>query len=80
MRVGTGVANTQGEGSFLIPGGRQRQTLSPLLNPAGQPGLFLSFNLFKTFLTAENAERAENDGKALDQVVGKDPVIFFYSL
>ena len=31
----------QVEGSFLIPGGRQRQTLSPLLNPAGYPGLIL---------------------------------------
>ena len=53
--VGTEVANSKSEGSFLIPGGRQRQTLSPLLNPAGQPGLFLSKNL----LTPENTERAE---------------------
>lgn len=35
LKVGTEVANTTNEGSFLIPGGRQRQTLSPLLNPAG---------------------------------------------
>jgi hypothetical protein len=39
--VGTQVAIYQSEGSFLIPGGRQRQTLSPLLNPAGYPGLIL---------------------------------------
>jgi hypothetical protein len=43
--VGTQVAIYNIEGSFLIPGGRQRQTLSPLLNPAGYPGLFLSKGL-----------------------------------
>jgi hypothetical protein len=45
FKVGTRVAILQAEGSFLIPGGRQRQTLSPLLNPAGYPGLFLSKEL-----------------------------------
>jgi len=40
LKVGTEVANTNNEGSFLIPGGRQRQTLSPLLNPAGNRDFF----------------------------------------
>ena len=39
-RVGTVVANKGSEGSFLIPGRRQRQTLSPLLNPAGNLDFF----------------------------------------
>ena len=37
---GTEVADTKSEGSFLIPGRRQRQTLSPLLNPAGNRDFF----------------------------------------
>jgi hypothetical protein len=41
---------------------------------------FCPFIFLKTFLTAENAKRAENAVKALDQVMGKDPVEFFYSL